>query len=304
VESLPLACCKMIDPIAVFKFGIEKTGHPIWVKDALDKITKLDNERFRQSYGIGPDTLVKVFQDLQSAEIMGEYAIKNPSMYNFLMTLHWLRVYNKECNHAGFWHMSENSARDKTWALVKAIQKLVDSKVKWIDPESLPDEVFMASVDGIHCQISEIRTNPSKKLCSYKNKKPGVVYEIAIGVYNDTLLWINGPFPAGTSDLDVFRAGLKDKIPNGKRLIADQGYIAEPEICSLRNPLDTEAVKELKRRGKARHETFNRRLKAWEVLNQRFRCTRDPMVKHKAVFEACCVLTQYDVEDSHPLFKV
>jgi hypothetical protein len=28
VESLLLACCKMIDPVAVFKFGIEKTGHP------------------------------------------------------------------------------------------------------------------------------------------------------------------------------------------------------------------------------------------------------------------------------------
>jgi hypothetical protein len=29
-------------------------------KDELDKITKLDDERFCQSYGIGPDTLVNV----------------------------------------------------------------------------------------------------------------------------------------------------------------------------------------------------------------------------------------------------
>lgn len=234
---------------------------------------------------------------------MGENVIHNPSMKEFMMALNFLRVYPKESNHAGFWKMCENSARTKSWRYVKAFDALVEYKIQWID-EIESDEVFIASVDGVHCQISEIRTNPSKSICSYKNKKPGLVYEIAIALYHDTLVWINGPFPAGLNDLQVFRAGLKDKIPEGKRLVSDQGYVAEPEFCSTRNPLDTVEMKELKKRGKARHETFNRRLKAWEILAQRFRSTIDSISKHKIVFGACCVLTQYDVEDSHPLFKV
>ena len=296
----------LLDPVAVFKYGIRKAGHPVWVQDSLDKMTKLDGERFREAFGISPSTVVTVFGDLQDFEKMGEEAMHNPKLCDMMMALRWLRVYDKEKNHAGFWNMSENSSRTKTWKYVRAVRKLVEYKVKWVanDPENLPEEVFIASVDGVHCRISEIRTNPSKDICSYKDKHPGLVYELAIAVYKDSLVWINGPFPAGWSDLKVFRAGLKDAVPIGKRLIADQGYVGEPGICSTRNPLDTAAVKELKKRAKARHETFNKRLKSWDILSHRFRCTRDPITKHKTVFEACCVLTQYDVEDNHPLFKV
>ena len=296
----------LLDPVAVFKYGIRKAGHPVWVQDSLDKMTKLDGERFREAFGISPSTVATVFVDIQNIEIMEEESMKNPKLCDMMMALRWLRVYDKEKNHAGFWNMCENSARTKTWKYVKAFQTLVKYNVKWVasDPENLPEEVFIASVDGVHCRISEIRTNPSKDICSYKDKHPGLVYELGIAVYKDSLVWINGPFPAGWSDLKVFRAGLKDAVPDGKRLIADQGYVGEPGICSTRNPLDTAAVKELKKRAKARHETFNKRLKSWDILSSRFRCTRDPIPKHKVVFEACCVLTQYDVEDNHPLFKV
>jgi hypothetical protein len=30
----------------------------------------------------------------------------------------------------------------------------------------------------------------------------------------------------------------------------------------------------------------------------------DSLNKHKCVFDVCCVLQQYNVEDGHPLFKV
>jgi hypothetical protein len=297
-----------LDPVKVLKFGLQKSGHPAFRHSSIDKISKLADQRFRQAFGIGPNAISKVFTDLQTAEIMGEEVIENVDMDEMMMALRWLRIYDTESNHAGFWNCCENTARWKTDKYVKAFQKLKNHKVKWIfaDPENPPDEVFIASVDGIHCQISEIRTKPDKVWCSYKNKKPGVVYELAIAVYDSSLVWINGPFPAGTSDLNVFRApgGLKEQIPQGKRLIADQGYLAEKQLCSLRNPLDTLAVKQLKARAKARHETFNKRLKEWNVLSQRFRSTRDSLSKHKTVFEACCVLTQYDIEDNHPLFDV
>jgi hypothetical protein len=84
-------------------------------------------------------------------------------------------------------------------------------------------------------------------VCSYKNKKPGVVYELAIAVYDLRLVWINGPFLAGTSDIDVFRKpnGLLSKIPKGKRVIADRGYSEEANICSIWNPMDSKELKEM-----------------------------------------------------------
>ena len=60
-------------------------------------------------------------------------------------------------------------------------------------------------------------------------------------------------------------------------------------------------VKSFKRRARARHETFNGRLKNFKILAERF---RHGVPKHKAVFEAICVIVQYDMENGHPMFDV
>jgi hypothetical protein len=226
--------------------------------------------------------------------------------------LSWLKQYPSESNLAGRWGMNESTARSKCWEYTQALQKLKQHKIKWTceDWDDLPDESFIASLDGIHCRISEIRSNPSKEWFSHKHNGPAVSYELAISIHGPkTLIWINGPFPAGHSDLKNFRKpnGLKEKIPEGKRIIADQGYKAE-RMLSTRNPLDSDAVKELKRRAKARHEVFNGQLKKFKILSERFRCTKgagsERLDKHKTVFEGCAVLVIYDIEDEHPLFKV
>jgi hypothetical protein len=133
-------------------------------------------------------------------------------------------------------------------------------------------------------------------------KQAALAYELGISIWNNRLVWVNGPFPAGQSDLTIYRKpnGLKSKIPPGKKVIADQGYPDEPQ-CSIRNPFDTPEVKLLKKRAKARHETFNGRLKFFSILEVRF---RHGVRKHKAVFEAVCVLVQYELENGHPLFEV
>jgi hypothetical protein len=204
------------DPVKVFKYGLEMASHS-WPYDTLDKATKLHIKRFRQAYGVGPNTIVKVSSDLHSTKISGNLSIKDQSLNKILMALSWLKTYPKEHNHTGNWKCCENKARKVTWKYVKSIRGLKNHKVQWIvpDPNNPPEEVFLCTVDGVHCQISEIRTKPDKNLCSYKNKKPGVVYELAIAVYDSRLVWINGHFLAGTSDIDVFRKpnGLLSKIP-------------------------------------------------------------------------------------------
>jgi hypothetical protein len=134
------------------------------------------------------------------------------------MALSWLKNYPNENNHAGNWGLCENIVRKHTWDYVIALQLLKRIKIVWAcdDTENLPQEIFVFSVDGIHCKISELRTEPNKKWCSYKMKCAGVVYELAISIYDGKLIWINGPFPGGTTDLIVFRNGLKEKIPPGK----------------------------------------------------------------------------------------
>ena len=107
--------------------------------------------------------------------------------------------------------------------------------------------------------------------------------------------------PGNGGDLVNFKApnGLKSKIPVGKKVIADQMY--RDPICSIRNAQDTPKVRKFKKRARARHESFNARLKNFKVLADRF---RHEQVKHKAVFEAVCVITQYELENGHPLFDV
>jgi hypothetical protein len=94
--------------------------------------------------------------------------------------------------------------------------------------------------------------------------------------------------------------GLKSKIPAGKRVIGDEGYKGGLQI-STRNAQDTRAVKILKNRAKARQDTFNKRIKIFKILDERF---RHSVKKHKAAFEAVCVLVQYEMENGHSLFTI
>ena len=160
----------------------------------------------------------------------------------------------------------------------------------------------MITVDGIDCSIYEPHRIPSTEWYSHKFNGPGLTYELGIAIYHNLLVWIRGPHRSGKgTDLTRFQEpnGLKSKIPAGKKVIADEIY--KDPVCSLRNRLDTPEVKKLKRRARARHENFNGRLKNFKVLAERF---RHGHAKHKSIFEAVCVITQYEIENGHPLFEV
>lgn len=139
-------------------------------------------------------------------------------------------------------------------------------------------------------------------MCSYKFKKAAYVYELALSIHDNNLVWISGPYPAGNPDIVVFRkSGIKDKIPAGMKGIADNGYRGEPNVLSTPNQLDSKELKLFKQRARAHHETFNGRIKNFKCLDTRFRHT---MEKHKTVFEAVCVICQYQMDAGFTLFKV
>ena len=72
---------------------------------------------------------------------------------------------------------------------------------------------------------------------------------------------MNGPFYASKSDITIFRfrdgdeknpgPNLRDKIPKGKRAVADSGYRGEDgKTCSITRQSDTKEMKEFKARAK------------------------------------------------------
>jgi hypothetical protein len=118
---------------------------------------------------------------------------------------------------------------------------------------------------------------------------------------------MNGPFPASKCDYDIFtKEGLMDRMPTGSKAISDKGYVGDASKgpnakLSVPNSHDTPEVSKFKGRAKARQESFNARIKKFKCLDERF---RRGTVKHKAVFEAVCVITQYSLENGSPLFDV
>ena len=166
--------------------------------------------------------------------------------------------------------------------------------------------IFICTVDGTHCMISEPSTDPSTKWFSHKYNGPGLAYELALSIHSNKILSFSGPFTPNQHDLTIFRRpnGLRDRMPIGSRGIADNGYVGDG-MLSTDNGLDSIEIKNFKKRAKARQETMNARCKNFSVLSQRFRHTEEQrMQSHGLAFTAVIVIVQYEIEGAHPLFDV
>ena len=95
--------------------------------------------------------------------------------------------------------MSELSIRRIIWKVAAQIQELKQEKVMFGNFEN--DPIFIVSVDGVHCKTYEARKNPTAKVYSHKYHGPGVAYEIGLAIFENRLVWINGPFGASVHDI-------------------------------------------------------------------------------------------------------
>jgi hypothetical protein len=73
----------------------------------------------------------------------------------------------------------------------------------------------------------------------------------------------------------------------------------EHERLALPNPIDNPVLANFKARARARHESFNGRLKFFESLNKTFCHNSD---NHVHIFEAVCVIVQYQMDNGAELF--
>ena len=188
---------------------------------------------------------------------------------------------------------------------------------KWtpINPGLFDDttEIYLVSVDGVHCKTHEFyhpTSSKNPKLYSHKFNQAALAYEVALSLWENKCVHINGPFQASVHDKAIFTddgvdadgkpKGLQKKMPKGKKAIGDNGYRGHPGVLSTPNTHDAPAVRSFKGRARARQEAFNARLKVFRCLEDTF---RHDMELHQICFEAVAVICQYQLENGSPLFE-
>ena len=60
------------------------------------------------------------------------------------------------------------------------MESLKVDKIKWEDFDD--DNIFIITVDGVHCRIYEPQIDPGSKWYSHKFHAAGVAYEVAIAI--------------------------------------------------------------------------------------------------------------------------
>ena len=133
--------------------------------------------------------------------------------------------------------------------------------------------------------------------------KAALSYEIALAIWRKKVCFTNGPFPAATSDITIYRSKLKNLIPNGKKVVGDRLYKSESGpggTTSVRNRLDPPDLAEFKKRIRGRHEVFNSGVKKFAFMQE----WHHEYEKHVIVFDAIIVLLQYCFDCGDELFDV
>lgn len=278
------------------------------VFDRRSTQTNLDD--FKTHYGLAPKTLCSVWHDLQTtnvpqASILDDLRSRKTQLDDFFLGLHWLKRYRSRKEMKILFGNCENTCKKwYTYYSIK-IHFLKGQKIEW-PPDDYWDTVFIISVDGVHFKVKEpkhetLRRDPS--YYSHKHNKAGLNYEIAICIFSNRVVWVNGPFKASRHDKTIMVTdGLLEKIPAGKRVIADRVY-RKVECVSIHNSMDCEEVRNFKRRVRSRQESFNERLERWESLKT---CWKHGIAdnKHKIVLDAVATLCVYQIELEEPLFDV
>lgn len=264
-------------------------------------------ERFKHHFGTTPQLAAQIFEDLQRTDVQEAFLPPDDAKIDmFLMSLHALKKYPEEMEREGTFDISRRQGREWVFYYLEKIQALKAVKICWPE-DNFGDDLWVITVDGTHVWMNEPKHpewSMDSAFYSHKHGKAGATYELGISLSTNQLVWINGPFPAGQSDLKVFKKqhGLKRFLESkGKRCIGDGGYPGYPQVLSTPNALDSKQVAKFKSRALKRHETFNGRIKNFGCLGGiRFRHSLD---KFKIMFEAVCVICQYQIEKD-PLYDI
>ena len=152
----------------------------------------------------GTKTILDPFHAIQNPSL-GECCITKPDPTHLI----WSLFFSKKCptthDLAARCSGTEKTVLARVWQCARAIQALKETKIKWIfDADADCQECFMLSVDGVHCQFYKPHTQRGSGWCSKKSNKAGLTCEIGVAMHHNKIVWINGPFLAGQSNIKAF----------------------------------------------------------------------------------------------------
>ena len=163
----------------------------------------------------------------------------------------------------------------------------------------------LMSIDGTDFRIPQtgapVRGN---SFASHKYAgKSALRYEIGVSILGGDLMWIQGPYPAGSfNDVKIFNKVLRHWLDPGERVEANNGYVGcADKVKCPDNPCNPPANERMQARVRSRHETINGRFKTWGILSQVY---RHDITRHGEVFRAIAIITQLAIENGSPLFQV
>ena len=276
-------------------------------------------EVFGWHYGLTPLVVSTIWFDLQQGGYLSfkQNTLKGFKLYMLSMFYLWVypknsgimatrfRMNRKYCYGAILWH----------W--VGKLADLFDEKVVWDDYLGDEDKSpLIGSIDCTDCKIWEKCShhiyNIDKSLCSQKTNSAALKYEVVLDINKSKVLSVVGPVKACEHDMNVFHLKTKARVlqmPRGKRLIADGIYkpgkdeeLNEEEkgLISIPRSTDDKGLKAFMSQVRARHESFNWRLKFFGFLGASHKGV--DFEKHGKGFRSICAIVQYQMDNGSPLF--
>ena len=154
------------------------------------------------------------------------------------------------------------------------------------------------SVDGTDFPIREpIPFQPG--YFSHKIHASALRYEVGVAVHSGFIVWVNGPYPAGWTDINIFRDELKFELSPTEKIIADKGYQGENSIETPGTGFELKISKQNTLR--ARHENVNRSIKIFKSIHDK---SRNDSKKHKLMFYSVAVIVQIGFLINGPQYEV
>jgi hypothetical protein len=157
----------------------------------------------------------------------------------------------------------------------------------------------LMSVDCTDFQIAE----HGKKFYSFKYKKSGLRYEICLCILTGDIVWINGPYEAGTyNDIMIFRDAVMTELSPNEQVEADDDYRGEhpQHIKCPAGFANLEETEYMQQRCRNRQETINKRFKDWGALRQIW---RHEITRHGLAFHVIAIVSQLAINLGEKLFE-
>ena len=274
-------------------------------------------EKFMNQYGQHPIEIAVMWNDILTLDIDLGLCNKDKSEEGFqklMRAVHFLWAYPKNAGilAATFGTCKRLAEGEYLWKWVRVIANLKAIKFVWPEEEynDPSGKIFIVTVDGVDFKVWEKKHNTypiDRGQYSHKVNHGALKYEIAIDTVKSQVVWINGPHRGGEHDKTIYSMALRDMVPAGKKIIADRVYGSKKasnpndrEKIALPNTCDSPELNNFKARLRARHETFNGRIRMFRVLSDTFHHANG---KHGFVFDAVCVMVQYQMDYGRPLFR-